>query len=99
MPQELLDKWRLEARSDAAFRSRIEKFLDSGAGSCWLRLEQIAIIVRDALLFHDGKKYRLIAWVIMPNHVHLLLQPFEGRHLPEILHSIKSFTAPRQIGF
>ena len=28
----------------------------------------------------------------MPNHVHLIIQPLEGRPLAEILHSIKSFT-------
>lgn len=43
--------------------------------------------------FHDGQKYDLVSWVIMPNHVHILLIPLKGVHLPEILHSIKSFTA------
>jgi putative DNA methylase len=39
------------------------------------------------------KKYRLIAWVIMPNHVHFLAKPLKKEHLPNILHTIKSYTA------
>ncbi len=95
MPQELLDKWRGEASSDAQFRKKIEKFLDSGHGECWLRQEAIAILVRDSLKFHDGKKYDLISWIIMPNHAHVLLTPYENVHLPEIGHSIKSYTAQK----
>lgn len=93
LPQGLLELWRNEAVSDADFRRRIERYLDEGLGECLLLLHQLAALVRDALKFHDGKKYVLIAWVIMPNHVHALLRPLAGHHLPDILHSIKSFTA------
>ena len=31
----------------------------------------------------------------MPNHVHVLITPLEDAHLPEIMHSIKSFTAKK----
>jgi len=93
MPAELLDKWRSEAANDAQFRRKIEKHLDSGYGECWLKQVQIAATVRDSLFFHDGRKYRLIAWVIMPNHAHLLLTPLEDQHLPAIEHSIKSYTS------
>lgn len=37
--------------------------------------------------------YILLAWVIMPNHVHLLLRPLAGKPLDKIIHSLKSFTA------
>ncbi len=69
--------------------------MDSGHGACWLRYPEIAAMVRDALRFHDGKKYDLKAWVIMPNHAHILLVPNEGEHLDKILHSIKSYTAQK----
>jgi REP element-mobilizing transposase RayT len=93
MPQELLDKWRNEVPNDVQFRKRIERYLDAGYGSCWLGRADIASVVRDSLYFHDGKKYELGSWVIMPNHVHVLLAPLPDYHLPEIEHSIKSFTA------
>lgn len=41
-------------------------------GSRILDLPNIAAIVESALLHFDGERYRLIAWCVMPNHVHLL---------------------------
>ena len=97
MPQDLLDKWRSELESgeitDADMRKRIEQFLDSGYGSCCLRDHRVSVMVRDTLLKWNGIRYRLIAWVIMPNHVHLLIELSEGFSLSEIMHSIKSYTA------
>src|SRR5690606_19456972 len=80
---------------DSLLRKKIERYLDAGYGECWLRSHEVASVVREALLFHHGAKYELVAWVIMPNHVHLLLRPREGVHLPDILHSIKSYTAQK----
>jgi REP element-mobilizing transposase RayT len=74
-------------------RKRIEDYLDRGKGKLWLRNPQIADRVQDALLFFDGERYRLRAWVVMPNHVHALLTPMDGWDLGSILHSWKSFTA------
>ncbi len=46
-----------------------------------------------SLLFHHEKKYCLIAWVVMPNHLHFLATPLANVELREIAHSIKSYTA------
>jgi valyl-tRNA synthetase len=73
--------------------TRIESFLDSGEGSCHLAKHEIASLVQEALLHFDGRRYDLIAWCIMPNHVHVIVRPFEGNDLADILHSWKSFTA------
>ena len=55
-----------------AFAKTSSGYSDSGYGSCWLKHEDLlANIVRDGLFFHAGKKYELIAWVIMPNHVQI----------------------------
>jgi REP element-mobilizing transposase RayT len=62
-------------------------------GSMLLRDPRMAAIVEDALRHFQGTRYGLHAWVVMPNHVHAVLSPFEGRVLSEILHSWKSFTA------
>ena len=50
-------------------------------------------IVEDALFFFDGKRYELIASVVMPNHVHILIKLNENHKLTEIMHSLKSYTA------
>jgi REP element-mobilizing transposase RayT len=68
-------------------------YLDAGYGSCSLREEHIAQLVEEALLHFDGQRYRLLAWVIMPNHVHVLTEVLPGHPLAEIVHSWKSFTA------
>jgi len=96
MPQELLDKWRkliTDKSQETAFRKKVERFLDSGYGSCYLSSPEVANMVRDSLIFHNGSKYELISWVIMPNHVHLLLKPLADVELSTIMHSVKSYTA------
>jgi valyl-tRNA synthetase len=75
--------------------TRIEAFLDSGQGACHLAKSEIALLVQDALRHFDGQRYDLIAWCIMPNHVHVIVHPFEGYDLAAILHSWKSFTAKK----
>lgn len=86
-----------ESRSQAQIerRKRVEAFLDVGYGSCVLREPQIAAMVQNALLFFDGQRYRVLAWVIMPNHVHVLFQPMEGWSVSETVASWKKFTGTR----
>lgn len=93
MPQSLLDRWRKESVSDAQFRRSIEKYLDAGVGECFLANPSVAGIVASSIKFHAGKKYDLHAWVLMPNHGHLMLTPRAKMHLPDIMHSIKSYSA------
>ena len=92
VPQSLIEEWKGNL-NDVQFRKTVEKFLDAGYGSCYLRDPVVAAMVADSLKFHDGKKYDLAAWVIMPNHIHFLVHPFKGVELSEIAHSIKSYTA------
>ncbi len=75
------------------FSARYEQLLHAGSGSCVLRDLQNAEIVRSSLLFFDGQRYDLDDYVVMPNHVHVLVKPLAGHGLAEILHSWKSFTA------
>ncbi len=41
----------------------------------WLNDERIARLVTDAFFFHTGRFFTLQAFVVMPNHVHVLLTP------------------------
>jgi REP element-mobilizing transposase RayT len=50
-------------------------------------------MVQNSLLKFDGLRYRLFAWVVMPNHVHSLMTRFEDSELKDLLHSHKSYTA------
>ena len=97
VPQKVLDKWRSQLANgeitDADLRRRTEYYLDQNYGEGTLRRPAIGSLVEEALLKWDGERYRLIAWVIMPNHVHLLLQPLAGFTVTKLMHSIKSFTS------
>jgi len=72
---------------------KIEAYLDAGSGSCWLRQADIADMVAAAILHFDGARYRIHAWCVMPNHVHVLVELPPGIQLAGIVHSWKSFTA------
>lgn len=82
-------------KRDAKSRALIEAYLDQGMGSCVLQDDEIGDIVEENLLHFEGKRYRLHAWVIMPNHVHVLLTPKNTISLSEIVHSWKSYTAKK----
>jgi len=93
LPLEALERITQEAHHDRARLKRIADVLDAGYGACWLRRVEIARIVENALFHFDGQRYRLIAWCVMPNHVHALIERREEYRLPELIHSWKSFTA------
>jgi REP element-mobilizing transposase RayT len=78
-------------------RRRAEAWIDAGHGSCILRKPRIADIVQGSLLTFDAQRYRLLAWVVMPNHVHVLFEPMDGWTVAKIVASWKKFTA-RRIG-
>ncbi len=80
-------------RLDELFSERIDRYLDSGRGACHLAQPEIAGLVAQALEHFDGQRYRLAAWCIMPNHVHVVFTALAQQSLDTILHSWKSFTA------
>jgi len=105
VPESVIGKWRAElgiledvgrdlgAPREIELRKRIASYEDAGHGECWLRDERLAALVENALLHFDSQRYRLIAWCIMPNHVHALIETWERWPLAGVLHSWKSFTA------
>jgi len=103
IPAELLRQWREELKLEAGAsgpaaaeeRRRIENYLNRGIGPSWLANPKIARLVEDALQFFDGSRYRLLAWVVMPNHVHVALTPLADVSIPRLVSSWKSFTANR----
>ena len=71
-----------------------DKCLDtSPAGPRWLIIPEVAHSVSQVLRLSttDWDLCDLRAWVVMPNHVHILLQP--RRPLMRVLQSIKSASA------
>jgi REP element-mobilizing transposase RayT len=95
LPREVLERLKTSSFDDAERFRFIEALIDRGSGSAVLRHPEFAGVVENALKYFDGERYRLLAWVIMPNHVHVLIEQVEGFRLDRILHAWKSFTANR----
>jgi len=99
LPKKVLQGWRRELqgveskREQIILQKRIEKYLDQGFGNAYLKDDRIATLVQNSLLKFDGIRYRLFAWVVMPNHVHTLLTRLKDHKIKTILHSLKSYTA------
>jgi type I restriction enzyme R subunit len=75
---------------------KLFRCLDECHGACVLRQPGLAMIVRDALLFFDKQRYELGDFVVMPNHVHLLIAPRAEWELEALMQSLKRYCA-RQI--
>jgi REP element-mobilizing transposase RayT len=74
-----------------------ERVFDRCYGACVLKRDECAEVVANALQHYAEAQYRLWAWCVMPNHVHAVVQPFQGIELPGILHGWKSVSS-RRIG-
>ena len=68
------------------------------SGPFWLKDDHIAQIVAKSIMYHDGDWFDILAYCIMPNHVHLVLVPYESSDtadysLSRIMHNIKRNSA------
>lgn len=82
-----------KTRFERIVTSKMEQYIDQGYGSCILRNPGIRKIVSDALEYHDGVKYNLIGYVIMPNHVHALTEMIGAYEANVTFELIKRYTA------
>lgn len=73
-------------------RRRFEAMVDAEYGSCLLRQPEVAMMVQNALLYFEGERYRMLAWVVMPNHVHVLFQTMNGWTMAKVVASWKTWT-------
>ena len=94
LPESVMaDLRRNKKRSGRQF-ARAEQLLDKVAfGPAWLRDEQLARLVERSLFrgADELNQYALLSYVIMPNHVHMLIQPHAS--LARITKGIKGATA------
>ena len=96
MPHEVLKKMEAEvrelpeSRQAIALREKQQFYLDQGSGCCALSHPELAECMLNAFRHHDGERYDLLAWSIMPNHVHVLIHAKE--ELAKIVQSWKSYT-------
>ena len=104
VPRSVIEQWKSEldlnkaggndrAPREQQLRQLIDQYEDAGIGQCFFRDERVAQIMQDALFFYDKKRYNLIRWCIMPNHVHVLIELIGEWSVATILKGWKSYTA------
>lgn len=71
----------------------IETIMDEGQGQAVLKDPGHREIITDALLHFHRERYSLHCFAVMPNHVHVVVQPLADWQPEALLHSWKSFTA------
>jgi REP element-mobilizing transposase RayT len=84
---------RMRREYHAQFVERFQRWLDGGGGSCVLAQPVVRQSVADAITFFENSRYLLREWVVMPNHVHVVVTPLPGHELSDVLRSWKSYTA------
>ncbi len=99
VPKAVLQRWKAELdlrnlrKDQITLQKRTEKYLDQGYGEALLKFHFVAKMVQTEMLYYDGKSYRLLSWVVMPNHVHFLITRFETTTLAQIMQTLKSLTS------
>ena len=73
-PAQLRSEWEalLKIEDDCRRHQELEEYLDKGHGECYLRRPELADLVEGAFRCFHNVRYELHAWVVMPNHVHVL---------------------------
>jgi len=69
-------------RAHKRFFAKYDQYLDTHRVIDWLARPEVAEMIRENLFHHNGVKYYLLAYCIMPNHVHVLFQPADRATLP-----------------
>ena len=77
------------------FSRQYMESLDKGHGACVLRQPELSTIVADSLFHFDTDRYHLGDFVVMPNHVHLIVCLLDDTDIESQCTSWKRFTAKR----
>lgn len=73
------------------FSTKYQRYLDAGYGSCILQRPEIREILEEGLWHYDAVKYELLAYVIMPNHVHLVARMLDNNEANCTLDYVKRY--------
>jgi type I restriction enzyme R subunit len=87
--------WTAEIQADyhQRFAMKLERWLDEGTGSCWFKAAALRKILAETFMRFQGERVEHQAWVIMPNHVHLLFKPLAS--IEKLIQAWKSVSAKR----
>lgn len=94
MPALCRSEWSdLFKLSPALVDQKMQSYIDAGKGSYILSNPEMANATEKCLLDFDVQRYLLLAWVVMPNHVHVLVKTVKDWPLAVIIQGWKSVSA------
>ncbi len=76
-----------------SFSREYMESLDKGHGECVLRRPELSKFVADSLLHFDNDRYHMGDFVVMPNHVHLIVCLLGDSEIEAICTSWKRYSA------
>jgi len=88
-PPRTEDDWREFARQ---YTNQAEHWMDAGHGACWFRQARWQNELVERLLHFQHERHLTSCYVVMPNHCHAVIQPWQGHELEDLLQGIKSLT-------
>lgn len=87
----------LSAENEAEYHHllslRMEQWLDAGHGSCTLRDRAAAGVVTEAFRFLEGRQTEMLAYIVMPNHVHALFGLLGNAEIQKVVGGWKGYTS------
>jgi REP element-mobilizing transposase RayT len=72
---------------------RTDRWMDEGYGSCVFREARFAKMMSNSLLHFQDQRHFTSCFVVMPNHVHVVIRPMTGFELEDCLQRIKQYVA------
>ena len=100
VPAAVIKSWKTElsgipddATRERELHRRIARFEDAGHGACVLHRHDCAGIIQATLTTGHPTRYRLLAWCVMPNHVHILFKLAPDFSLGAVIRAWKGASA------
>lgn len=76
-----------------AVTHRINAWLDSNYGECHFKRAELVRELERSIMHFQNDRYHVASYVVMPNHCHLLIRPFENFELESLVGAIKGVTS------
>ena len=73
--------------------NKTERWMDEGYGSCVFRESRFSRMMSDSLLHFQNQRHFTSCFVVMPNHVHVVIRPMSSFELEDCLQRIKQYVS------
>lgn len=89
------DSPSFKTKRDAMLHKKMMELMDAGYGECILKEKSVRRIVEEGFEYIDNNMVSVHAYVIMPNHVHAVLETLGETNIQQVIHTLKSYSALR----